>query len=36
LTAPHDHEPLTEDDRRYLEALGAPLDLYAEVRDSEE
>jgi len=36
LTAPHDHEPLTEDDRRYLEALGVHLDLYAEVRDTEE
>jgi len=36
LAAPDDHEALTEDDCRYLEALGVHLDLYAEVRDSDE
>ena len=36
LTAPEDHEPLTQEDRSYLEALGVHLDLYAEIRDPEE
>jgi len=36
LAAPEDHEPLTEEDRRYLEALGVHLDLYAEICHPEE
>jgi hypothetical protein len=31
-----EHDSLTEDDLRYLETLGVYLDLYAEVRDTDE